>query len=76
LIRAFVLINTLIASEEDVLDHVRKVDGVIRAYSLYGAWDIIAEVTAESIDELRKIVTKHIRKIPNVKSTNTMIVIE
>jgi len=76
LIRAFVLINTLIASENEVLEQVRKVNGVVRAYALYGAWDIIAEVLAKSSDELRRIVVGRIRKIKNVKSTTTLIVIE
>jgi len=73
---AFVLINTEIGAMEEVLAALRKIDGVEEAYSVYGVYDIIAKIKAESMDKLKEIVTWHIRRLNRVRSTLTMIVIE
>ncbi|MEM2995604.1 MAG: Lrp/AsnC ligand binding domain-containing protein [Candidatus Bathyarchaeia archaeon] len=73
---AFVLINTEIGSETDVLKELKKVDGVDEAFAVYGVYDIVARVRAENMDKLKEIVTLHIRRLDKVRSTLTMIVIE
>lgn len=73
---AFVLINTEIGSEGEVLQALRDVKGVEEAYSVYGVYDIVAKVKAESMDKLKDIVTWRIRRLNKVRSTLTMIVIE
>jgi len=73
---AFVLINAEIGSEGDVLNELKKVEGVEEAYSVYGVYDIIAKVRADSMEKLKDIVTWRIRRLNKVRSTLTMIVIE
>jgi DNA-binding Lrp family transcriptional regulator len=73
---AFVLINTEIGTLEDVLAAIKKIEGVKEAYSVYGVYDIIAKVRADSMDKLREIITGPIRRSNRVRSTLTMIVIE
>lgn len=73
---AYVLINAEIGAEEEVLDALRKVDGVVEAHIVYGVYDIVAKVEAESMDKLREIVTWHIRRLEKVRSTLTMVVVE
>jgi len=73
---AFVLINTEIGSENKVLETLEKVEGVIEAYAVYGVYDIVAKVKAETMDKLKEIVTWRIRRLDNVRSTLTMIVME
>ncbi|MBS7659194.1 MAG: Lrp/AsnC ligand binding domain-containing protein [Candidatus Bathyarchaeia archaeon] len=74
--KAFVLINTEIGSESDVLKDLRKVEGVEEAYAVYGVYDIIAKVNADTMDKLKEIVTWRIRRLDKVRSTLTMIIIE
>jgi DNA-binding Lrp family transcriptional regulator len=74
--KAFVLINTEIGSESDVLRDLRKIEGVEEAYTVYGVYDIICKVSAESMDKLKEIVTWRIRRLDKVRSTLTMIIIE
>lgn len=74
--KAFVLINTEIGSEADVLKDLKKVEGVEESYSVYGVYDIIAKVNADTMDKLKEIVTWRIRRLDKVRSTLTMIVIE
>ena len=73
---AFVLINSEIGAEDEVLKALRQVEGVEEAYIVYGVYDIVAKVRAESMDKLREIVTWKIRRLNRVRSTLTMVVVE
>ena len=73
---AFVLINTEIGSENEVLDDLRKIEAVKEAYMVYGVYDVVAKVSANTMDKLKEIVTWHVRRLDKVRSTLTMIVIE
>ncbi len=73
---AFVLINAEIGSEGEVLGELKKIEGVEEAYFVYGVYDLIAKVKAETMEKLKELITWRIRKIAKVRSTLTMIVIE
>ena len=73
---AFVLINAEIGGEEEVLEEIKKVEGVEEAHTVYGVYDIVAKIRAETMDKLKETVTWHIRRINKVRSTLTMIVVE
>ena len=73
---AFVLINTEIGSENEVLEALKKLDAVKEAYMVYGVYDVVAKVQADTMDKLKEIVTWHVRRLDKVRSTLTMIVIE
>ncbi|MHC1586034.1 MAG: Lrp/AsnC ligand binding domain-containing protein [Candidatus Hecatellaceae archaeon] len=73
---AYVLINSEIGAEEEVLKELKKVKSVKEAYVVYGVYDIIAKVEAESMDKLKEIITWNIRRLEKVRSTLTMMVVE
>jgi len=73
---AFVLINAEIGSEGEILRELKRIEGVEEAYSVYGVYDVIAKVKADSMDRLKDVVTWQIRRLEKVRSTLTMIVIE
>ncbi|RLG81370.1 MAG: Lrp/AsnC family transcriptional regulator [Thermoprotei archaeon] len=73
---AVVLINTDIGTEEEVLNTLGSIDGVVEAYIVYGVYDIVAKVQASTTEALKEIISSKIRKIPKVRSTLTMIVVE
>jgi DNA-binding Lrp family transcriptional regulator len=73
---AFVLINAEIGSEDEVLKELRKLGNVKESYVVYGVYDVVAKVEAESMDKLKEIVTWKIRRLDKVRSTLTMIVVE
>jgi DNA-binding Lrp family transcriptional regulator len=73
---AFVLINAEIGSEDEVVTELRKLSNVIESYVVYGVYDIVARVEADSMDKLKEIVTWKIRRLDKVRSTLTMIVVE
>lgn len=74
--KAIVLINIEIGSEEEVLNQLNKIPNVKETYLVYGVYDIVAVIEAQTQDELREIVVKHVRRLPKVRSTTTMMVIE
>jgi DNA-binding Lrp family transcriptional regulator len=73
---SYVLINVEPGSEEEVLKEVRKVPNVKECHRIYGVYDMIAKVEADSMDGLKEIITWKIRRLPGVRSTVTTIVIE
>jgi DNA-binding Lrp family transcriptional regulator len=73
---AFVLINAEIGSEEEVLKELNKVEGVVEAFVVYGVYDVVAKIRADTMDKLKDIVTWHVRRLNKVRSTLTMIVVE
>jgi DNA-binding Lrp family transcriptional regulator len=73
---AIILINTEIGTEGEVMDALSKIDGVKEVYEVYGMYDVVAKVEAPTHEELRELVINKIRKIPQVRGTTTMIVIE
>ena len=72
----YVLINTDPERIEEVAKEIRKIKGVTEASMVYGVYDIIAKIQAETMDQVKEIVASHIRRMESVRSTATMIVIE
>jgi DNA-binding Lrp family transcriptional regulator len=73
---AFVLINAEMGLELDVLKDLRKIEGVDEAVAVYGVYDVVVTVRAKTMDKLKEIITRHIRRIDKVRSTLTLIVSE
>jgi len=73
---AFVLLNVEPGSEEELIKELRKVEGVREAHRVYGVYDTVVKVEAESTEKLKEVLTWKIRRLPHVKSTLTMIVVE
>ncbi len=68
--------NVELGSEEKVLKELHKVPNVKECHRLYGVYDMIAKVEADSMDKLKEIVTWKIRRLDGVRSTLTTIVME
>jgi len=73
---AYILLNTEIGAENQVLKALKKIDGVKEAHNLWGVYDIIANVKADNMEKLKYILTKKIEKIGKINSKITMIISE
>ena len=73
---AYILVNTEIGAEKQVLKALKKIQGVEEAHSLWGVYDIIANVSAHNLEELKYIITSQIEKISKINSKLTMIITE
>ena len=72
---AFVMINTELGSEKEVLDEIRKIDEIKESCIVYGIHDIAAKIGADSMDKLNEIVT-WVRSLDKIRATITLILIE
>jgi hypothetical protein len=75
MLNAFVFLNCDIGTEPTILNEITDISGVSKAVGLIGVYDIVAEVSEESREDLAKSVRK-IHAIANVRSSLTMIVSE
>ena len=71
---AFVFIRTEPDSTPEVLKKVKAVEGVETVEMVYGAYDIGARVKTETMDQLKHVIAYNIRALPDVHSTQTMLV--
>ena len=62
-------------SEEDVISHLKKIDGVKEVHGTFGAYDVILKIESEDVDKLRDKITWKIRKIERIRSTLTLMTI-
>ncbi len=71
----FVLLNCDLGAEEYILDELKQVAQIKNAYVTFGAYDIIAEVHAQTQEEFEKTVSMNIRRLSRVVSTMTLNVV-
>ena len=72
---AYVLVQSTIGHEMEVLSDLLKIQFVKEAKGTFGYYDILVKIEANSEKEIEKIITKKIRKVENVKTTTTLSVI-
>jgi len=72
---SYVLINTEIGYEDAIVNQLRENPNIVESYVVYGVYDIIAKVEAETMEEIKDIITSKIRRLEKVRSTLTMIMI-
>lgn len=70
--RAFILVNTDLGSELAVQAELKKVHGIVGVYQVYGVYDILVEIEAESDQHLKDIIFSGIRSLDHVRSTITL----
>jgi DNA-binding Lrp family transcriptional regulator len=69
----YVLISTDLGHEEEIRKELLRVDQIKKADTVTGAYDNVAELEGENVDELTRVVFEKIRKIPHVIKTETLI---
>jgi DNA-binding Lrp family transcriptional regulator len=61
-------------TEIAVLKILRQVPEVKEAYFVYGVYDVVAKVQADSMDRLKEVISLRIRKLDKIRSTLTTII--
>ena len=77
---AYVLINSELGTDVDVISQIKKIfEGEkissFEILGVYGVFDIVIKISSDD-EKLRNLITNKIRKINQVQSTLTMMVIE
>jgi DNA-binding Lrp family transcriptional regulator len=74
--RALVLFNIESGAETQVLKKIKKVEGVEEAFFSYGVYDLAVKVRADSMDDLKDVISNRLRQIEKVRSTTSLILVE
>jgi DNA-binding Lrp family transcriptional regulator len=71
---AFVLINSNLGAEDEVLKGLKDIKEVREAHMVFGVYDIIARIETDTMQELEDIISWKIRRLDKTRGTITMIV--
>jgi DNA-binding Lrp family transcriptional regulator len=71
---AFVLINAEMGASLD--KDLKAIPEVKEFHSVYGVYDYVVRIEADSMEQLKDAITNKIRRMANVRSTLTMMVID
>jgi DNA-binding Lrp family transcriptional regulator len=73
MITAVVLINVERAKVDEVAQKLLALDGVSEAFSVAGAFDLVAILRTQTNEQIAELITGHIRDIPNITRTETLM---
>lgn len=71
---AYVLLNTEIGAKKQILKTLQNLDCVEEVYNLLGVYDIIVNVSAKSMEEIKQIIINDISRIGQINSKLTLII--
>ena len=78
---AYVLITSDLGSDETIISEAKDIlsgqsESQYEIQGVYGVFDVVLKLISEDASNLRSIITNKIRRISQVQSTLTMMVIE
>jgi DNA-binding Lrp family transcriptional regulator len=68
------LINIEFSFGDDVMMKLRNMPEVVDVYRVQGMYDIIAKVELDGEEELKELVSEHIRKVEGINGTVTIMI--
>jgi DNA-binding Lrp family transcriptional regulator len=74
-ISAFVLIDTTGNHTKSAYKTLTRIQGVKAVFPVTGPYDLIAQVEADTLEELNDLVIVRIRGVDGITKTNTVIVL-
>jgi DNA-binding Lrp family transcriptional regulator len=75
-ISAFVLIDTTGNHTKSAYKTLTRILGVKAVYPVTGPYDLIAQVEAETMEELNDLIMVRVRGVDGITKTNTAIVLQ
>ena len=73
--KAYVLIHTQTSETAEVVAMLRKIKGVTTADVTFGPFDAVAQIEAENLDAVGRIIVREIRPLPGVVETVTCLAV-
>ncbi|MGP8073289.1 MAG: Lrp/AsnC family transcriptional regulator [Thermoplasmata archaeon] len=71
----FLLVETEVGQLDSVLQRMKSVPGVVEVQAVTGPFDLIVKVQASHLNAALDTVVHKIRKIPGIKSTETLVTV-
>jgi len=73
--QAFITICCTKSDESNIMKNLDGIPEVVEANILVGSFEIICKIVASTYNDISEIICKKIRKIPEIKSTTTINVV-
>lgn len=73
--KAFVLVETAVGKNKQVVAAIGKLKGVTSVDAVTGPYDVIAIIQGETLNEIGDLVTGKIHPIPGISRTVTCLAI-
>lgn len=73
MIKAYVLVVANPGATKSVYAALQQVKGVTECHEVMGPYDIVAEVEVAELSDVPPILGEHIRIIPGVESTTSLV---
>ncbi len=71
----YLLVETEVGRLEEVLRRIQAISNVTEVQAVTGPFDLIVKVQAEHINAALDVVVHKIRRIPGIKSTETLVTV-
>lgn len=68
------MINCEHGIENKIIDKISTITGVVESVRTTGPYDIVVMIESNTVESMKNIIEKDIRKIPGVKSTTTLVI--
>ncbi|SDQ26478.1 Lrp/AsnC family transcriptional regulator [Natronobacterium texcoconense] len=76
MVHAFIMVKTAAGKSEGLLADIRGLEDVEEAHIVAGNYDIIAEVEAEEVYDILKVVSTNLQGLTGVTDTKTYIAMD
>lgn len=73
-VKAFIMINVKIGTEDEVCKELVKFDEVEEVATIYGEYDAVVKIHAGDMEHLDRFILEKLRGIPNIFLTATMLI--
>jgi DNA-binding Lrp family transcriptional regulator len=73
---AYVLINCDLDHKSEVIKELSQLPGILESAELDAAYDILVKLNLGTVEDLKETIKGHLKKMPYVKSTITLVAIE
>jgi DNA-binding Lrp family transcriptional regulator len=73
--KAFILIETVVGKNREVVSNIKQLKGIKSAESVTGPYDAVAVIEADSITEIGDIITAKLHTIDGISRTVTCIAV-
>ncbi len=71
----YLLVETEVGRLEEVARRVHQIPNVVEVEGVTGPFDLIVKVQATHINEALDVVMTKIRRVPGIKSTETLVTV-
>ena len=72
-VKAYVLLNVDLDMGAVVTQKLADVNEIVNIYGVYGIYDYIIELEADSMDRIKDVALNKIRRLHNVRSSITLL---